>query len=72
MKRTVLVASQHEKLTSHESEQTNTMDDSFSRDHPAKKIKYGDLQAEIDLLIAPLIRRLWKNGINTCSSYSGK
>lgn len=36
--------------------------------HETKKVKFGNMEADVDLLIAPLILRLWKHGIKTCQS----
>jgi hypothetical protein len=36
--------------------------------HEIKKLKFGGMEADVDLLIAPLILRLWKHGIKTCQS----
>lgn len=36
--------------------------------HKTKRLKFGSMEADVDLPIAPLILRLWKNGIWTCQS----
>ena len=33
--------------------------------HPATMVKWGDNEAEVDVLFAPLILALWKKGIRT-------
>jgi hypothetical protein len=37
-------------------------------EHLQRHIRHGEMEADIDTMLAPLIRRLWKNGIRTCSS----
>jgi len=36
--------------------------------HRTVRVTYGDRSAEIDEQIAPLIKQMWKAGINTCQS----
>ena len=41
--------------------------------HPTKRVHVGPWAADIDVLIAPLIRDIWKAGIETrqcCQSYA--
>jgi hypothetical protein len=39
--------------------------------HPTKRVRVGDQSADIDVLIAPLIREIWKAGIETFMSCQG-
>lgn len=50
----------------------NIMENNTSQEirphHETRKVKFAGIEADIDLLIAPLILRLWKHGIKTCQS----
>jgi hypothetical protein len=40
----------------------------YARAHKAITVRVGNMRAQIDTLLAPLIREIWKSGINTVMS----
>ena len=39
--------------------------------HKQRLVRYGDIEAKIDVEIAPLIEEIWKAGLYTCNSCQG-